>query len=316
MTSQMLQLKFNLTAFQPVPESSLRYYFYNRIKSLFCLHTHKYQVIVVLTTTGNSKRRFDVNINDTLRHTAKGNSKSVWDNANRFNRFSTVRNSGCHPWCMMKWTPEEKVKTCVLWNSRVWNGNVTLRVQVRTSALFYLNSATETNTVYIWGLRCFTVYIKLFVFDGVYPLCGSVHVVGVCENGKPNLGGLKAPITIHFIEPSSLPFSTLFLPGLISAHVFHLLLSHRLFLHHISTSFNTFTPFSLPFFLLLSPFLSSALIYSNFSNLLAPKCSSLLFTLSFSLPHAEDSKVESVLCCMHNFKMPQNFRCVFSAFHL
>lgn len=105
----------------------------------------------------------------------------------------------------------------------------------------------------------------LFGGGGIHPLYRTRAVYAVSMgsqsgNGRPNLGSVKAAITIHFISSTSL--------FLFSALFFHLLLSHRLLVHHLSSPFNSllFSPLHL-----LSPFISSApVIYSSFITFLPP----------------------------------------------
>lgn len=111
---------------------------------------------------------------------------------------------------------------------------------------------------------------KILLFGGgIYPLYRTRAVVSMGSqsgNGRPNLGSVKAAITIHFIS-SSLLFSV---P--ISALSFHLLSFSLIDLvHHLSSTPFSSRPFtssllfsSLLFYLLYPLLLSSTLTASHF----------------------------------------------------
>lgn len=115
-----------------------------------------------------------------------------------------------------------------------------------------------------------------FTGQGLCTLLAPAAGVG---NGRPNLGSVKAAITIHFIS-SSLLLCSYFSSVLSSAF---LSLSHRLLVHHLSSSFNSLRlassllPPSLFFYLLYSLPLSSAQTLSPFFILHVSARSLLLY---------------------------------------
>ena len=150
---------------------------------------------------------------------------------------------------------------------------------------------------------------------GIHPLyrTRAAYVVSMGSqrgNGRPNLGSVKAAITIHFI--SSPLCSSLFL---FSALFFHLLFSHQLLVHHLSSPFNSlfFSPLHL-----LSPSLFFYLL--SFCHLLQLHhiSSSSPPLLTFSI--FASSLLKTLLSCHHpsycESKTTQNIRYAFSALQL